>query len=113
MAKQHAGYLMVDHRASPGLSEDIARLAGYDPKFCGEGKVYEVDTLYCVNCYSHVVKNPFRIRERHSHKGNYVCDGCAYLLSQSDYVHVPLAKRIDDTKAAEGSPMKLLLSQGA
>src|SRR5258705_10022052 len=110
MAKQ-MGYLMVDHRASPGLPEDVARQVGYDPKLCREGKIYEADTMYCCNCHGHVVKNPFRTRERHSYKGQYVCDGCAYLLSQPDYVHVPLAKQVDDAKRQEqpGSPMQLLV----
>jgi hypothetical protein len=49
MARQ-MGYLMVDHRASPGLPEDVARWAGYDPKLAGEGKVYEVDTMSCSHC---------------------------------------------------------------
>ena len=44
------GVLMVDHRASPGLPEDVARWAGYDPKQVGEGRVYEVATLHCSHC---------------------------------------------------------------
>lgn len=110
--KKANGYLMVDHRASPGLPEDVARAVGYDPKLCGEGKVYEADSLYCVNCYSHVIKNPLRTRERGSYKGQYVCDGCAYLLSQPDYVHVPIAKLIDDVKSTQGSSLELLLNKG-
>ena len=107
------GYLMVDHRASPGLPEDIARWAGYDPKQTGEGKVYEVDTLKCFNCHGHVVPNPFRTRERHSYKGHYVCDHCAYLLSRPDYVHTPLSKIFDNlkTQAMLGSSPRLLTSQ--
>jgi hypothetical protein len=58
------GYLMVDHRASPGLPEDVARWAGYDPKLVGEGKVYETKTLCCSHCNACVVPHPDRIRPR-------------------------------------------------
>jgi hypothetical protein len=112
MAKQ-SGYLMVDHRASPGLPEDVARWAGYDPKLAGEGKFYEADTMTCSHCRGMVVKNIFRTRERHSCvkcSGHYICDGCAYLASLPDYVHAPMSKVIDDYKEALGSPMGLLLS---
>lgn len=106
------GYLMVDHRASPGLSEDVARQVGYDPKLVGEGKVYEADTLSCAHCRGSVVKNPFRTRAReHCSKCDaYICDGCGYLAAQPDYVHTPFAKIIEDhiNQAVLGSPSDLL-----
>ena len=106
------GYLMVDHRASPGLSEEAARWAGYDPRLAGEGKVFEADTLSCAHCGGTVVKNIFRTRERHSCKkcsDKYICDGCAYLASQPDYVHTPIVKVIDQVKSgALGTPSGLL-----
>jgi len=106
------GYLMVDHRASPGLPKEVARKVGYDPDLCGEGKVFEADTLSCSHCRGSVVKNPFRTRERpHCTKcDHYICDGCAYLASQPDYVHTPMSKVIDDLKnqAVMGSPSGLL-----
>jgi hypothetical protein len=119
MAKQ-MGYLMVDHRASPGLPENVARLAGYDPTLCREGKIYEADTMTCSHCGGTVVKNIFRTRERHSCAkcgGHYICDGCQYLSTLPDYVHAPMSKIIDDVRKQEalGSPMGLLLptSKGA
>jgi hypothetical protein len=104
------GYLMVDHRASPGLPEDVARWAGYDPKLAREGKVFEADTMTCCECHNWVVKNPERTRERHSCScGNYLCDGCAFRLSLPDQVHKPLARVIDEVKKQEalGSPSLL------
>jgi len=115
---KQTGYLFVDHRASPGLPEEIARQAGYDPKLCREGKVYEADTMRCCECWGVAVKNPFRTRERHSCScGNYICDGCAFKLSLSDAVHRPLARYYDEHMkqlryadlTGEGSPPKLLL----
>jgi hypothetical protein len=95
--KQH-GYLMVDHRASPGLPEDIARNSGYDPKFAGEGKLFEADTLTCAHCKCAVIKNPFRTRERAkcSKCGyHYICDLCAAEMLWPDYSHTPYDKRVE------------------
>jgi hypothetical protein len=113
------GYLMVDHRASPGLPEETARLVGYDPKFAGEGKVYEVDTLTCSHCKNSVVPNHFRTRPRarcfecDAKGGHYICDICAFKASQPDYVHTPFEKTIETVIKQElmamGTPSKLLL----
>lgn len=90
MARFQEGYLFVDHRASPGLPEDMARACGYDPKLCGEGKLFEAATIGCVHCGAHVVKNPLRTRERgQCPKCNYayVCDPCAVAMRDPNYVH--------------------------
>jgi hypothetical protein len=104
---------MVDHRFSPGLPEDVARQAGYDPKLCGEGKMYESATLTCSHCKISYVKNPFRTRDRsYCQKcDHYICDGCGYEAAQPEYVHLPYAKVVDITlELAEklGTPQELL-----
>jgi hypothetical protein len=112
--RKQMGELIVDHRASPGLPEDIARLAGYDPALCREGKLYEAETMTCSHCKCVVVKSPFRIRERTycaKCSGHYICDFCAFKASLPDYTHAPFEKVIDnhlDSIAQEGSPRKLL-----
>jgi hypothetical protein len=94
--RRQQGYLLVDHSASPGLTEEQSRWAGYDPFWCKEGRKYEVATFRCAHCAGCVVPNPERTRERHNcpkcdHK--YICDGCAFEASLPDYVHAPaLAK---------------------
>lgn len=108
------GEIIVDHRASPGLPEDVARWAGYDPRFCKEGKIYKQETLHCSHCDGHGIKNIFRTRERHycaKCAGHYICDACAFLASQPGYVHTPYKKVVDDllTVAVMGSPPKLLI----
>lgn len=91
------GYLYLDHRASPGLPEDIARASGYDPKLCKEGKLFEADTLTCSHCKVCVVKNPLRTRARpHCLKCNhYICDLCEFKATLPDYTHTPWDKAID------------------
>jgi hypothetical protein len=115
--RKQMGYLLVDHSASPGLPEAVARSAGYDPVWCREGKRFETATLTCSHCQSCVVPNHFRIRERaHCMKCNhYICDACHYLTTLPDYVHFPFAAVVDGTvKLGDptitrmGSPEKLL-----
>ena len=64
--RRQMGEVVIDHRASPGLPEDVARAAGYDPALCREGKVYRQESLTCRHCRGVVVKNPFRTRDRAS-----------------------------------------------
>jgi hypothetical protein len=115
MAKQ-LGYLTVDHRASPGLPEDVARAAGYDPKLCGEGKFFEADTMSCRHCRCTVVKNPLRTRARHSCFKcgvKFICDPCAYVATLPDYDHTPFEKVIDKHLTAAAQNRQLILSSDA
>lgn len=83
---QREGYLFVDHSASPGLPPELQRRMGGQP---GQ-KIIENATLTCCHCKTAVLKNPFRTRERHrcpKCSMKYVCDPCAFRMSQPDYVH--------------------------
>jgi len=91
------GYLFVDHRASPGMSPDVARNMGLDPKLVGEGTVFEAATQRCCHCPSVFIKNPLRTRERgHCYKCNgYICDACEIASKSPDYVHRHVNEVID------------------
>jgi hypothetical protein len=82
------GYMMVDHRASPGFTEEQARAVGYDPAMCREGKVWETKTLTCMDCKHAVVPNPERVRPRETcrHCMHYICDICAVKANLSGHV---------------------------
>lgn len=94
---------MLDHRASPGLTEAEARKMGYEPSLVGEGKMLEAAVLICAHCNQPVIKNPLRTRERYScmecrsHSGTpmYICDGCNVQRLQPNYVHTPFRKIVD------------------
>lgn len=119
---QSEGYLLVDHRASPGLTEQEARLLGYEPALTREGKVYEAGSLTCCHCKTVAVKNPFRQRPRESCpkcrnvRGDrkYLCDFCYADTFRADYSHDPWDKKVDAVvnamaKRTLGSPTKLLM----
>jgi len=80
---------MIDHRNSPGLTEEQARRLGYDPLGVREGGMLEAPTLGCCHCGAVVMLNPNRKRPRnYCQKCNrYICDGCAAVAHESDYVH--------------------------
>lgn len=102
--ESYAGYLMVDHRASPGIPPDIAQQLGMDPYHCQEGKVLETKTFTCTHCKSVVVPNLNRVRPREKCikcSGKYICDGCYFISTQPDYIHTPYEKKLDIVKDLE------------
>ncbi len=73
------GYLMIDHRASPGLPADFFHkigLAAVALPAVGEGAMYECPTMTCVHCNAVVILNPLRTRPRGYCRrcDDYVCD---------------------------------------
>lgn len=117
--KSHDGYLVIDHRASPGIPEAIARSIGLDPKLCGEGKIMEAATLSCSHCRGVAIMNPLRTRERHycPKCNHYICDGCAVVMAMPNYMHLSFEERKDKAfncakkEFVLGSPHKLLNDQ--
>ncbi|WP_291988328.1 hypothetical protein [Luteitalea sp.] len=72
-----AGYVIVDHTNSPGLSAaDVAHVPGQVA--IPGGTVFERDMLSCSHCQATVLLNPARVRDRavcpkcHA----YICDRC-------------------------------------
>lgn len=95
---------MVDHRASPGLTEEQARALGYDPHQCREGKLFEMATLWCVHCGSTYLKNLDRTRDRgHCFQCNdYICDHCDAARRSPDYIHTNIYQQRDLLAAGWG-----------
>jgi hypothetical protein len=83
------GYVMVDHRASPGIPEDKAIKFGYHPDQVKEGALFEAAILKCRHCPRNIVKNPLRTRERAFclQCNSYICDWCEAARRHPDYVH--------------------------
>ena len=116
MINQHEGYLLIDHRASPGVPDAIAVKTGFDPKQLREGKILESATTKCAHCLCVVIKHPMRIRERaFCQKCNqYICDWCDAERCKPDYKHASGEARSDTIINSAingvnlGSPMDLL-----
>lgn len=110
------GYLLIDHRNSPGVPADVARKFGFDPHFMGEGKTLEAPTLTCCHCKGAVVLNPERIRKREYCQkcDDYMCDACYALTQLPDYIHVSYMQMSDllindaETGTDRGSSLLLL-----
>lgn len=78
------GYLMIDHRMSPGISqEDVAHVP--DAIAVGKGQLFESATNECSHCQRGIILNPLRTRERgYCHKcDKYICTACSLLLHLS------------------------------
>ena len=78
--KRHEGYLLIDNRFGPGVSEDFIRASGKEAPIVKEGAMYESATVTCAHCNTIVILNPVRTRPRgYCRKcDKYVCDnpGC-------------------------------------
>ena len=108
------GYLMIDHRNSPGLTPE--QVGGFGPVVQG-GELYESATNTCGHCMCEVVLNPNRTRERgYCQKcDQYLCDACEFVRTQTfecrDY-----DRRLDDLqRALEQQPLDslaLLIQKG-
>lgn len=80
--KYAEGYLMIDHRASPGIP--------------GLPALFESGIYICGHCQGTVLKHPMRKRERHACTkcGTVICDGCAKVIAIG-HECVPMEKLID------------------
>ena len=90
--RKHEGYLLIDNRYSPGVSEEFIRSTGKDAPIVAPGQTFESATITCSHCNRIVILNPNRTRPRgYCAKCNhYVCDTPACALEC-----VPFKKVID------------------
>jgi hypothetical protein len=100
--RSREGYLLIDHRASPGLPADVARAVGLDPAQTAEGRILEAASLTCAHCKTVVMKNPLRQRAREycAKCDHYICDFCHAAAVQAGYTHLPYEKRVELTQTA-------------
>ena len=80
--RRFEGYFQVDHRASPGIPDEMMP-AGM-PARSGQGN-FETSTYTCSHCPRIVVLNPMRRRERgYCRKcDKYICDYCTAALHET------------------------------
>lgn len=88
--KAHDGYLMIDHRFSPGVPEALAVKSGFAPNSLRAGYTFEGATYQCAHCLGTVFKLPDRTRPRGycAPCDSYICDECNGARLAGDYKHV-------------------------
>lgn len=88
---QKPGYLVIDHRESPGMVATGNEKPG--TIMVGKGQLFEADTLQCAHCNATFIKNPARVRPRGycAKCDHYVCDNPACGLECK-----PFKKLLDD-----------------
>lgn len=80
---RNLGYLQIDHRNSPGLTEEFLRtkanIPGKPAPMAIGSKLFEADTYRCPHCHGVVLKNPLRERPRNYCRScdAYTCDNPA------------------------------------
>ena len=96
--RRHEGYLLVDHRYSPGVSPAEALAPGKPaPVIVPAGTTLESATITCSHCQVVVILNPNRTRPR-----GY-CAKCDHYVCDSPLCNrecVPFAKVADAVEAA-------------
>ena len=79
--RRHEGYLLIDHRNSPGVPDALILASGKEMPLEANRGLYETATVTCAHCHAIVILNPQRERPRHycPKCDHYVCDtpGCA------------------------------------
>lgn len=90
-----AGYLVIDHTNSPGLTAEESARFGLPPAL--GGTILERDTVTCGHCHCVVVLNPGRVRQRaHCLKCDcYICDGCEGIRVALGGACLPFEKVLD------------------
>lgn len=96
------GYLLIDHRNSPGVPEADAVKCGLDPVQLRAGKLLEQATLRCEHCAGVYLKNPERTKQRAYCMScdGYICDSCDGKRHAPDYIHAGFEKLADTWETA-------------
>lgn len=76
--REMEGYVMIDHRDSPGFTPEEAARVGYAGLPVGKGMLFQSPTITCSHCQAVVIINPDRSRNRgYCPKCDaYICDQC-------------------------------------
>jgi len=95
--RSNEAYVLIDHRNSPGISQEFVRANGLDTPAVGAGQVFESAIAVCHSCGADIILNPNRTRGREwcMEHDAYLCDRCA-LRRKLTGSCVPLQKKLLD-----------------
>lgn len=76
--RSQEGYVLIDHRNSPGISPEFIAKNKLDAPAVGAGVTFESALSVCHHCHADVILNPNRSRERGWCWAcdHYICDAC-------------------------------------
>jgi hypothetical protein len=91
------GVILIDHRASPGISQEFIKANNLDAPAVGAGAVFESALLECHSCGTDIILNPNRSRPREwcMEHDAYLCDRCA-LMRRVTGSCTPMWKKIEE-----------------
>lgn len=95
--RSNEAYVLIDHRNSPGISQEFVQANRLDVPAVGGGQVFESAMAVCHSCGNDIILNPSRTREREycMQHDSYLCDRCA-LRRRLTGSCVPLQKKLMD-----------------
>lgn len=112
--KRKEGYLMVDHRASPGLPADFyEKCYGIPSTGLARQSLYESAVATCAHCNTSVILNPLRTRARgYCPKcDDYICDNPA-CAAQSAVEHKSFSQLLDEAEKRAYHEQQTLMTTG-
>lgn len=95
--RSNEGVILIDHRNSPGLSEEFMRANKLDGPAVPAGHTLESALVECHSCQRDIVLNPLRTRERawcRKHDA-YLCDECNARRAASGGECIPAKQKIE------------------
>lgn len=109
--RQHEGYLLIDHRNSPGMPDQVMVATGL-PAGAGRG-LFEAPTYSCSHCQRVVVLNPLRTRAREycARCDSHICDRCGALRAANGGDCKTFKQIVDEVQhaASHGKPVPTLI----
>lgn len=94
--RRHEGYLMLDHRGTEGVPDEVMRSCGLP---AGSGhKLYECPSFTCSHCQRVVIMDARRTNSRGYCKkcDHYVCDNCETIRVASGGMCKTFSQQVDE-----------------
>lgn len=110
--RSQEGYVLIDHRNSPGITPEFVRDNRLDAPVVGAGQTFESAMVVCHVCGGDVILNPLRTRDRHwcyAHDA-YTCDHCTTAVRARGRC-VPLKQIMAEAfeQIVRGKPLPIIL----
>ena len=115
MSKPRAGYLVIDHRNSPGMPAGVVRAAGIAAPIVVAGQLFESETITCAHCNKpfalRIPNGPGQVDIGYCRKcDRYLCDAPACNAECTPYIKILDVLQERAFREEAGYSRRLLLS---